>query len=107
MSANVLLWFTHQQEATTQGDDMEAKTTRLNETIRYTVATRRYLDGQYVDSKMTATVTHTIENYWDVWTEEYVALGYHVSIFDSLTNDVSQHVISDASFTKYWVNRAI
>lgn len=86
---------------------MSATTTKLNETIRYTVETVRFQDGVRVNGTMTATVTHTVENYWDAWTEEVVVLGYRVSIFDSLTNDVSQHVISDAAFTKDWINRAI
>lgn len=91
---------------TEKGNDMN-DVTKLNETIRYTVTNRRYIDGEYVDSKRTATVTHTVKNYRDMWTREVIELGYQVTIFDHLDGGTSYVTMSDADFTQYWVSQAI
>lgn len=85
---------------------MEATMTRINETACYTVTDRRYVDGRWMDCKRTATVTHALENYRDPWTGETVALGYKVTIEDHLNDSITYATISDADFTKYWINEA-
>lgn len=85
---------------------MSETTTKLNETVRYTVKDRRYIDGQYEDSSRTATVTHVIENYLDVWTGETVGLGYRVSITDHTDGITRYAVLSDADLTEHWINKA-
>lgn len=81
--------------------------TALNDVARYTVTNRRYIDGEWLDSKRTASVTHTIENYHDVWTGETVALCYKVVIFDHLDGTTVYAAMSEADFTHYWADRAV
>lgn len=85
---------------------MEATATRIDEPVSYTVTDRRYIDGQWMDCKRTATVTHELENYRDQWTGEMVDLGYNLTIEDHLEYSITYATISDADLTKYWINKA-
>lgn len=86
---------------------MNEEITELSEFVRYTVVNRRYIDGEWLDGKRTATVTHTVENYRDVWTNETVALGYKVTIFDHLDGGTAYVTMSDDDFNRYWVSPAV
>lgn len=79
------------------------KVTEITETVRYTINTSRFIDGECKQGTMTATVTQAIENYRDFWTGQVHATAYRFEIQDSLTGVTTMAVLPEDEFAAVWM----